>query len=270
MSFLGFGKPKHRSDNPEIRLQAVMQTDDQSLLAVMARTDSSPRVRRAAVDKIDLSEHLLAVALDGDHIDARIAAVEKIDSQETLAEIIKTRKNLQLMGACFGRITDREILKQIANSSEYNMSARRMAIENFADESFLSEIHQDQSEHARAKTPKEIDALIEKHGGVRLVRALGKFRGSPAALLALGEIMRRGGEAALVAVEYLTQALAHANPEIRHTAEEQLLPIRDPELIAQMVRMMEKAELHEKILAVLQRIDHPDARQIVDSSGGQP
>ncbi|MBN2226696.1 MAG: hypothetical protein JW763_04975 [candidate division Zixibacteria bacterium] len=269
MTFLGFGKPKHRSDNPEVRLQAVLQTDDQTLLAEIARTDGSPRVRHAAIDKIIAPEHLLAVALDGDHIDARIAAVEKIDSQKTLAEIVRARKNLQLMGACFSRITDREILKRIANSGEYNMSARRMAIENFADETFLSEISQNQGEHAKPKTPEEIDALIKKHGGVRLARALGKFRGSPAALLALGEITRRGGEAAQVAVEYLTQALAHAKTEIRLTAEEQLVPVRDPELIAQMVRMMEKAELHEKILAVLKRIDHPDARQIVDSAEGQ-
>jgi len=270
MSFWGIGKPKYRSKDPAVRLQAVARIDDQALLAELAGTDESPRVRRAAVDKINDMQYLLTVALDGEYIDARIAAVEKIDSQETLAEIVKKRKNMQLMGACFSRITDREILKQIANSAEYNMSARRMAIENFADESFLSEVRLDSGDQPTPKTPEEIDALIKKHGGERLVRAIGKFRGSPSAILALGEIMRRGGDAALAAVEYLAQALAHAGAEVRRTAEEQLVQVRDPELVARLVRMMEKAELHERILAVLRRIDHPDARQILESSEKKP
>jgi hypothetical protein len=263
MGLFGFSKPKYRARDAETRLEAVEATDDQTLLAEIAKSDSSPRVRKAAVAKISDQELLISVALDGKELDARIAAVEKIDSQEKLAEIIKLRKNFQLMGACFSRITDRRILEKIAQSREYNISARRMAIENFADESYLAEMVSPAAAAEKIKSPREIDALIENYGSDRLVRALGKFRGSKNALLALGEIVRRGGDAAVTAVEYLAYSLTHASPEICRCAEEQLATITNPDLIAHLVRMMENAELQHKVLAVLRRIDHPDARQII-------
>jgi len=92
--------------------------------------------------------------------------------------------------------------------------------------------------------------------------------------------MRRGGEASLIALEYLVQGLDHSSPEISNTAGDQLASIRNPELIAQLVRILDKTTPSEKVLAqlvrildkttpsekvlsVLKRIDHPDARQII-------
>jgi len=255
-------KPAHSSKDPEVRLRAISKLTDQKLLAEIAKTDKSPRVRKAAVARVKEQEMLFSIALDGQEIDVRIDAVERIESQRKLAQIIKIRKNFQLMGACFSHISDKEILQEIATNPDYNMSARRIAIENYADEAFLVDIDQPESER-KSNTPEDIDAYIKKFGGVRLARALGKFRGSKSAIIALGEIMRRGGEASLIALEYLVQGLDHSSPEISNTTGDQLASIRNPELIAQLVRILDKATPSEKVLSVLKRIDHPDARQII-------
>ena len=250
----------HRSANPEVRLKAVEKLTCQQTLAELAQNDPSPRVRLSAIEKITDQKLLLKVALDGKEIDARIGAVERIDAQDTLAEIIKARKNFQLMGACFARITDVRILERIANDIGYNMSARRMAIENYADKSFLEDMSPATAK-SEPRTAEEIDDLIAKYGAVNLARGLGKFRGSPNAMNALGEIMKRGGEAAIVAVENLAQGLAHANPEVRQAAFSQLSALSDTDLILHLIRLMDKAPFHDKIAAVLRQIDHPAARQ---------
>lgn len=261
-----FSKSDHESKDPEIRLEALSKTEDQNVLANLAKSDSSPRVRLAAVAKVSDQDLLAEIALDGNEIDSRIAAVGKIESQQKLADIIKVRRNFKLMGACFARITDKKILNAIANDTGYNMSARRMAIEGFADESYLSEATIEAEGTAKPKSPEEINALIKKHGGVRLARALGRFRGSTAALMALGEIMRRGGEAAVIALEYLAQALAHANSAVAQTAHDQLVTLNDGELVAKLIAQMENPNLQDAILNVLKKIDHPDARQVAEDS----
>ena len=267
MSFLGlFGKSGYESKDPEERLKAVAGLRDQAVLARLAMEDPSPRVRRAAVNRVTDQSLLERIALDGREIDARVAAVERIDSQQTLAEIIKVRKNFQLMGACFSLITDKKILEAIAHDTGYNMSARRMAIANYADESFLAEVQEKRDVDTRPKTPEEIDALIAKYGAERLARALGKFRGSPNAIVALGRIIEHGGEAAAVALEYVAQGLAHASPDVAAAAHEHLRRLTDADLIARLIGLMEDSDLHDKILAVLREIDHPDARQVVESS----
>lgn len=266
---MGFGdlfKPAHRSSNAETRLKAIDRVDDDRILVDLASYDGSPRVRLAAVKRIRDEDSLLAVALEGEEIDARLAAVERIDSQQKLARIIRERKNYQLMSACFARLTDRSLLEKIANDTEYNMTARRMAIENFADESFLQEMEEEPTGRHAAKSPEEIAALIDKYGGVRLVRALGKFRGSPAAMKAMGYIIDRNGEAGLMAVEYLAQGLIHANTHVAEAAREELRKLRDGELIRHLIGMMDKSSLHGAILDVLKGINHPDARAMVEKT----
>ncbi len=264
MAILDLFRPGHRSGNPEIRLKAVARTDDQPLLAELAKTDVSPRVRAAAVAAIGDPKRLTDVALGGEHIDARIVAVEKIDSQESLAEIIKARKNAKLMGACFARITDAAILKRIAEDKDYNISARRMAVENFADESYLAELAPSPGRQAAKSSPEDIDFLIKKYTAPRLVRIFGKFRGSKSAVLALGELARRGGEAGLGAIDYLAISLKHANPEIHQCAADQLATLSDAEHVTYLIRMMDNAQLHPKIIEVLARINHPEAKRIVE------
>jgi len=259
-------KPDYQSDDPDVRLKGIDKCSDQEILMQIAMTDSSPRVRMAAVQKVDEQALLRNIALDGEYIDARIAAVEKIESQEQLAEILKVRKNFQLMGACFARITDKKILERIANDTGYNMSARRIAIENYADESFLSEMKPAPGADSPVKSKQEIGELVKKYGGDRLVHAMSKFRGSKNAILALGEIMRQGGESALTALEQLAQSLGHASPAIKKTAGDQLATMTKGEHVSHLIRLSTQIDLHEKILAVLQRIDHPEARQFVEKN----
>ncbi len=264
MGLLDLFRQAHRSKKPDVRLEAVGRIQDQPLLAELAKTDSSARVREAAVARIDDQRLLMSVALDGDHIDARIAAVERLESQEDLAEIVKARKNLTLMGACFAKITDRDILERIAADRTQSITARRMAVENFADESYLAEIAPAPSEGEAAKSPEEIDALIDRYGAARLVRVFGKFRGSRNAILGLGEVVRRGGDAGLTAIDYLAMGLRHANPEIRKCATDQLASLSGAEQVSYLIRLMDNAQLHPRILEVLARIDHPEARRIIE------
>jgi hypothetical protein len=253
-------KPDHKSSDPEVRLKFVERTSDLDRLVDMAAHDHSGRVRKAAVARIENQDALESVALNGEYIDARIGAVQRIESQSTLARIIKLRRNYDLMAACFARITDKSILDMIANDKDYNLSARRIAIENYADEAYLAETLGKETDHAQ-KSPEEVEALIEKYGGENLVRALSRFRGSKSAIKALGQIMRRGSNASEQAAEQIAQGLTHANASIREEAEEQLATIKDGQLVAVLLRLMDHAELEEPIKKVLARIDHPDARQ---------
>jgi len=261
-----FSSPNHESKNPEVRLAAVRELNDTAILAKIAKEDSSSRVRIAAVEKITDQDILSDIALNGNEIDARIAAVERIESQEELARIIKIRKNFQLMGACFTKITDRDILERIAHDKEYNMSARRMAIENYANEAYLTEIEEKKSHTDPPTSPEEVDDLIEKYGADNLARALGRFRGSKSAIVALGEIIRKGGDAAETAIEYVAKGLTYSNKEVAEAAQEVLAKLTDGVLIAKLISLMDNSRLRDKILDVLRKIDHPDARQIVESA----
>jgi len=263
MGFFDLFKTGLRSIDPEVRLSAVKREEDQNVLAELACTDSSAKVRLAAVGRLSEQELLVRVALDGKEIDARIAAVERIESQDKLAEIIKIRKNLQLMGACFSRITDTKVLYRIANDTDYNMSARRMAIENYADGAFLEDIIPTSEPRNTIKSPEDIDNMIKRYGGEKLARALGRLRGSANAINALGQIMHHGGEGGQVALGYLAQSLIHANADVRGKAEEQLKQLTDTNLVVQLIRMLENAALNERIMEILKQIDHPEARQIV-------
>jgi hypothetical protein len=253
-------KPNHKASDPEVRLRFVERTSDQERLAEMAAHDSSVRVRKAAIARIDDDKLLESVALNGEYIDARIAAVQRIESQTTLARIIKLRRNYDLMAACFARITDKSILDMIANDKEYNLSARRIAIENYADEAYLTESIGSAADHAE-KSPEEVDALVNKYGGDNLVRALSRFRGSQSAIKAMGQIMRSGSGASEQAAEQIAQGLVHANHSIREAAERELVTISDGQLVAVLLRLMDNPELEQPIKKVLANIDHPDARQ---------
>ncbi|MBD3170375.1 MAG: hypothetical protein GF307_12900 [candidate division Zixibacteria bacterium] len=256
-------KPAYRSKDPEKRLEAVKELSEQDILAELAMKDKSPRVRMAAIARVEDQGLLMKIALDGDELDSRIAAVERIKSQEKIAEIIKARKNYELMGACFAQITSKAILEKIANDPGYNRSARRIAIENYADESVLADFEKREVDRSEPKSADEISDYIRKYGGDKLVRTLGKFKGSKNSIITLGNIANMGDDASPQAVEYLTRALKHSNPEISDTAVEQLSRLKDPDLIARMVSMIDDAGLHGKIIQVLKKIDHPEAQEFL-------
>jgi len=250
-----------KKDDPRARLETLQKSGDRDDLIDAACSDDSPRVRLAAVARLDDDETLAKVALDAKELDVRIAAVERISSQQLLADIIKARKNYELMGACFARITDREILEAIAQDTGYNPTARRIAVEQFADESYLDDVDRAREERDNRVSDESIDRLLRASGDLRVVRAIGRFRNSEKAVRALGAIAKKGGESGGLAVEYLCRALGSSNSKVQATAKEELCGLSDPELVSQLVRSLDDPRLREPVRDVLEQIDTPEARK---------
>jgi hypothetical protein len=273
MGLLDLFRAGTRNPDPNERLRAIPQVDSAEDLAEIARTDDSPRVRLAAVARLVDDALLAAVARDGVAMDVRLAAVERISSQRLLADIIKTRKNYELMGACFARISDREVLKSIAEDPDYNPAARRLAVEQFADESYLSDVAGEESGAgdeatgggiSDARTDAVVENILATYGDLKVVRALGRFRGSERALRGLGTIARKGGEAGGLAVEYLARALGSRNERLAGRAVDELATLKDAESVSILVRCLDDPGLEPRLHEVLERIDTPQARAILD------
>jgi hypothetical protein len=250
-----------KKNDPRARLEAVDKSSDRAELIEAACADDSPRVRLAAVAKLDDDETLAKVALDAKELDVRIAAVERISSQQLLADIIKARKNYELMGACFARITDRKILEAIAQDAGYNPTARRIAVEQFADESYLEDVTRAREEKDDRKSDETIGRLLEASGDLRVVRAIGRFKNSEKAVHALGVIARKGGESGGLAMEYLCRALGSSNPRVQAIAKGALCSLSNPELVSLLLRSLEDPKLSEPVRDVLKQIDTPEARK---------
>jgi hypothetical protein len=211
-----------------------------------------------AVSRIDDDQNLLKVVENAVELDVRLVAVERISSQQLIVDIIRKPKNLELLGMCFSRITDREIIESIAEDTKCGPFARRMAVEHFANESYLAEVYEAKTGR---KSEKAVAAFVEYHGGgLQGVRAIGRFKRSPKALQALGTIARNGGETGDLAVEYLCDALGSGNPKLCQIAADELAAVEDPELVATFIRAMDNPKLRVPIREVLKRIDTPESR----------
>jgi len=258
----GAARKKGRaSSNPSVRMVAVEKLDDPEALVEVACTDDSPRVRLTAVSRLSDDLHLEQVARNAESLDARLVAVERVFSQGVLADLLKEPKNLELIGVCFSRITDRRIIESIAEDSDYSPTVRRMAVEYFADESYLSEAAAAADTEPERKSEEAVEAFVEAYGGgLRGVRAIGRFRRSEKALRALGTVARKGGETGGLAVEYLCSALGSANPQLVECAAAELEVLRDPDLVDCIIRSLSNENLRIPIREVLERIGTPEAR----------
>jgi hypothetical protein len=251
----------HTHHNPKVRLAAVEKTTDPEVLIEVACSDESPRVRLTAVSRLIDDIHLDKVARTADSLDVRLVAVERIFSQGVVADLLIDPEHIELVSMCFSKITDRRIIESIAQDPLYGPVVRRMAVEYFADESFLSEVAEAEKEIPERKSAERVQALVDAYGGgVRGVRAIGRFRRSEKALKALGTIARQGGESGGLAVEYLCSALASANPKLVDCATAELEALSDPDLVDCIIRALDKPDLREPIRNVLVRIDTPEAR----------
>jgi len=254
-------KRDHTHSNPKVRMSAVEKMDDPERLVEVACSDDSPRVRLTAVSQLEDDLHLDEVARKAAYLDVRLVAVEKIFSQRVVADLLKAPEDVELIGMCFSRITDRRIIESIAEDSDCSPTVRRMAIEYFADESYLAEAAEAEPER---KSDKAVEAFIEAYGGgLRGVRAIGRFRRSEKALRALGTVAGKGGETGGLAVEYLCTALGSANPRLVECATAELEALRDPDLVNCIIRALDNETLREPIREVLRRIDTPEARAVL-------
>jgi len=252
-------KKDHTHPNPKVRMAALEKLDDPEVLVEVACSDDSPRVRLTAVSRLTDDLHLEKVARRAESLDVRLVAVERVFSQGVVADLLKDPEHIELIGMCFSRITDRRIIESIAQDPEYSAAVRRMAVEYFADESYLAEVAE--AEKPERKTEDAVEALVEVYGGgLRGVRAIGRFRRSEKALRALGTIARKGGETGGLAVEYLCSALGSANPKLSECATEELAVLSDPDLVECIIRALDNTDLRDPIRGVLRQIDTPEAR----------
>jgi hypothetical protein len=254
-------KRKHTHPDPAVRLPAVAKLRDPDLLVEIACADDSPRVRLTAVSRLSDDQHLEKVARSASALDVRLVAVERIFAQGVIAGLLKSPENLELIGMCFSRITDRRIIESIAQDASYSPVVRRMAVEYFADESYLAEVAEAKEKATERKSEEAVQAFVDVYGGgLRGVRAIGRFRRSEKALRALGTIARHGGETGGLAVEYLCSALGSANPKLSGCAADELAVLRDADLVDCIIRALDNPQLREPIRKVLERIDTPEAR----------
>ena len=242
-------RPRHRHSNASVRRRAVEAVDTTDILVELACTDDDLEVRLKAVQRVAGNDSALQrVALNGQHLDARLKAISAIGDQQTVADVLRERKNMDLMMACFERIDDQSILQEIARDPAYNVTARRIAINMFADQELLLELlrslrapllrktaidkisdpdlrasllatKEDDGTHAQER----MERILATYDAEVVAEFLGAFRDSPSAVRGLGTILSRGGEAAERAQEILRRILRHARPEMRLEAAEQLL-----------------------------------------------
>jgi hypothetical protein len=235
---------------------------DPEELVEIACTDDSPRVRLTAVTRLNDDVSLEKVARGAASLDARLVAVERIFSQGVVADLLKSPENLELISMCFSRITDPRIIESIAKSHEYGAPVRRMAVEYFADAGYLEDVSEAEPEQPEArKTEEQVEAFVKVYGGgLRGVRAIGRFKRSEKALRALGTIARKGGETGGLAVEYLCSALGSANTKLADCAAGELVALTAPDLVDCIIRSLDNPNLREPVRSVLRRIDTPEAR----------
>lgn len=262
-------KEHHTHPDPRVRLKAVEKLEESEALVEVACTDDSPRVRLTAVSRLGDDLSLEKVARHAASLDARLVAVERMFSQGVVADLLKGPENLELIGMCFSRITDRRLIENIAKEPAYSPVVRRMAVEYFADAGYLEEVTEAEAKKPERKSEEAVDAFVEAYGGgLRGVRAIGRFRRSETALKALGTIARKGGETGGLAVEYLCSALGSANAKLAKCAEEELAVLREVDLVDCMIRSMDNPNLREPVRRVLQRIGTPEARAAVGDGRG--
>lgn len=256
----GVGQKKgHVETNSKGRLAEVEKLDDLDQLVEVACTDESPRVRLTAVSRLTDDLTLDKVARNAESLDARLIAVERMFSQRVVADLLKDPGNVELISMCFSKISDRRIIESIAQDRVYSAAVRRMAVEYFADESYLSDVAETAA--PERKTDEAVQAFVDAYGGgLRGVRAIGRFKRSDKALKALGTVARKGGETGGLAVEYLCSALGSANPKLVECAANELAQLRDPDLVDCVIRALDNPNLRQPIREVLSRIGTPEAR----------
>lgn len=258
----------HTHEDPKVRLKSVERMTDPELLVHIACTDDSARVRLTAVAQLRDDHTLERIAKEAQFLDVRLMAVERIFSQGVIADLLKSPENLELVAMCFSRITDRRLIESIAKDPVYSPLVRRMAVEYFADAGYLDELVVEAREEPARKSDRAVEAFVEAYGGgIRGVRAIGRFRRSEQALKALGTIARKGGETGGLAVEYLCSALGSSNPKLSGCAATELAVLKDPELVDCIIRALDNPNLREPVRDVLRKIDTAEARAALGHAG---
>src|SRR5436190_4569294 len=165
MSFLDRFKiqPKHKSDDPEIRLASVPELGaaegDDAVLVALATEDPDARVRRAAAARIEdvgvlariaaseadaeLREELLGrlveVAASGGSADAAAQALGALTDQKQIGTVAKISPIESVRAEAVGRLTDAKALSSVARHAADAKTAA-LAAERIQDHAELLNI----------------------------------------------------------------------------------------------------------------------------------
>ena len=251
MGLLNLIKPDRRSSNPDGRRNSVRRCTSEGELVRFSCEDPDLEVRLLAVEKLSSTESLRRVAVEGEHLDARLKAARAIKDPAVLAGIMRERKQPELMMACFEGIKDQEVLAGIAGDPAQSMTARRIAINMFADQALLTELLSSlrvpalreaaleriedpdlkerlrlEDEAACGPAPEERALELAKQtDSDELAEILGAFRGAPGAVRALGALASPAGGGSVRAVEILRRQVKNARADIRLLALQRLAAV---------------------------------------------
>lgn len=247
MGLLSRLQPSRRTGKPEGRRASVRKCRGEEELVRFSCEDPDLEVRLLAVEKLQSTASLRRVAIEGKHLDARLKAARAIKDPGVLAGIMCERKQPELMMACFEGIQDQDVLAEIARNPLQSLTARRIAINMFADQTLLADLlnslrvpalreaalerieDPDLKERLRLEdeacgpAPEERALELAKQiDSDELAEILGAFREAPGAVRALGALATPIGGNSGRAIEILRRLLKSARADIRLLALQQL------------------------------------------------
>jgi hypothetical protein len=205
-------RPGWQHKDADVRVTAVREipSDQQDVLAEIARTDDDPRVRRAAVKRLsdaallaqcvqadpdegvrnEAMELLLGMAVNGQEGASALAALEALKESRHLVAAAREARLAEVRQAAMGRLTDARSLASLARKSEHP-AVRLQALQSIDDKGVLLDLalksdHKDVALAAleRVSDDASLQAVVERgrnKAAVRRARAILEERRPPAA-----------------------------------------------------------------------------------------
>lgn len=145
-------KPKWKRNDPRERKKAVLELENQNIIADMAKNDEDPNVRKTAVKKLELNyknileeiskndkERAVQKAAKNRLKELELEKINELNDQDALAEIAKNEKDGEIRKAAVCRLEDQNTLAWIVKN-EKNSNVRLEAVRNLRNQELLIEI----------------------------------------------------------------------------------------------------------------------------------
>ena len=168
MGFLDFFRPKWKHSNPDVRMEAVKNLENQTLLGNIARADLDSRVRKTAINKLIDQNLLVKVAMNREEDkDVRKEAAKKLTDQSFLVKVAKKpdkRISINEKGLDYNALQ--------AKSDELEKEEAEVRIEavlRIEDQAILAEIAKEKYD-----SPDVLKAVLNKLEDPRLLAEIAK------------------------------------------------------------------------------------------------
>ncbi|MEW5734526.1 MAG: hypothetical protein AB1921_06710 [Thermodesulfobacteriota bacterium] len=197
-------RSKWKHSDPEVRLAAIRDLDDQSILAEIAESDPVFRVRLAAVGKLIGNDVLASVALKDSNTQVRLAAVARIKDQSKLCDIAANVAEERVRLAAVDAITDEGVLAHVANTND-NESIQVAAVRRITKDEALLEVAAKSTGHS-----SRLEAVRRMHSPALLARIAVKSASAQLRIAAaekLGETVTNPDETTAKAMAFPFAAL---------------------------------------------------------------